>query len=425
MTGAAEPRFARALPALLVLALSCTLSFALLGSFATVQEAAKAELRLSDYALSMVTGVSAAIPLLLLSIPIGIAVDRFHRVRILLALALVWTAGTALTALAGGFWLLFVARMMTAIGMSGALTAALSIAADLCAPDQRGRANLIINMGKIVGQAAGFALAGGLFAWFATPGAPGWFGAMPAWRTTHLALAAIGGLLLLPLLLLREPPRSEIEAGPHAPLATVARELWARRAFLGPLFAGQMSIVMADAAAVIWAAPVLTRQYGLQPGAFAAWLGALIIVAGLLGSVAGGIGADRGFRSGRRGGLMLSATIAAAIGIPAALFPIAGSVPLFALILGIFAAAGAVTGLVMAVALTVYLPNELRGLTIGAFIALAGLFGFGAAPLLVAYTSDLMGGERHLAPALALVGVVTSIVGFGGFWLAMRRAPII
>lgn len=422
MTGRPDARgFARTLPALLALALACLLGFAVMGSFATVQEAAKAELRLSDYQLSLVTGVSAAVPLLLLSVPIGVAVDRFHRVRILVALAMVWTAGTLLTAFASGVPVLFVARMMTAIGMAGALTAALSIAADLCAAETRGRANLIVNLGKISGQAAAFAVTGALFAWFARGNS---LAGLSGWRATHLALGLLSAALIIPLFFLREPPRGEIEAGPRASARTLAHELWSRRAFLAPLFAGQMSIVMADAAAGIWAAPVLTRRFGLQPGDFAAWMGALMLIAGLAGSILGGFGADWGMRRGQRGGLLTGAVIAAAIGIPAALFPVAPSVPALAVAMGVLATCGAVTGLVMAVALTVYLPNELRGLTIGAFIALAGLFGFGVAPPVVALVSGALGGEAQLPTALAIVGVVTSLVGFGGFALAQRRAPV-
>jgi hypothetical protein len=94
-----------------------------------------------------------------------------------------------------------------------------------------------------------------------------------------------------------------------------------------------------------------------------------------------------------------------------------------AIMLGIISAAGAVTGLVVSVALTVYIPNELRGLCIGAFIAVAGLIGFGLAPWIVTRVSAMMGGEAMLAEALALVGVVVSALSFGAFWLAMRRAP--
>jgi MFS family permease len=419
----APRRLFAAIPTLLVLALATVLGFTVMGSFATVQEAAKAELGLSDYALSLISGVSAAVPLLLLSIPIGLAVDRFNRVRILIGLAIVWTIGTALTSVGSSLPVLFAARMLTAIGMTGALTAAVSIAADLCEPQERGRATLILNLGKIVGQALGFALVGALFGWFMAPATSGWFGSMSGWRATHLALALISAVSILPLLLLREPARRESETGPRASFGTLMRELLARRAFLAPLFVGQMSVVMADAAAGIWAAPVLTRSFGLQPADFAGWMGLLLLGAGLIGSIAGGLSADMGARSLRRGGLLLGAVLAAAVGIPAALFPIAGSVPVFAIALGLLTVSGAVTGLVMAVALTVWLPNELRGLTIGAFLTFAGLFGFGFAPPLVALASDMMGGEHHLPTALAAVAVITSAIGFGGFLLAMRNAP--
>jgi len=85
--------------------------------------------------------------------------------------------------------------------------------------------------------------------------------------------------------------------------------------------------------------------------------------------------------------------------------------------------AGNVTAMVASVALTVWLPNELRGLAIGAFIAIAGLIGFGVAPSLVTVVSGFLGGEGHLAAALAIVGVAVSIISVLGFWLAMKRAP--
>ena len=52
--------------------------------------------------------------------------------------------------------------MLTGIGTTGALTAALSLSADLALPEQRGRAMLIPTLGKSFGQAAGFAVAGWL-----------------------------------------------------------------------------------------------------------------------------------------------------------------------------------------------------------------------------------------------------------------------
>ena len=95
----------------------------------------------------------------------------------------------------------------------------------------------------------------------------------------------------------------------------------------------------------------------------------------------------------------------------------------FAIALGVLSLCGAVTGLVVSVALTVLLPNELRGLCIGAFIAVAGLIGFGLAPWIVTRVSAFMGGETMLAEALAIVGVSVSTLSFLAFIMAMRRVP--
>ncbi|GAA0673027.1 MFS family permease [Sphingomonas insulae] len=418
------PSFSRSLLPLLALALAMAIGFTMMASFGTVQEGAKAELHLSDYTLSLIQGLSAALPLALFSIPIGIWVDRHNRVRIMIVLVATFVLGTLLTAFAHSVWLLFVARMLTGIGTTGALTAALSLCADLCAPTQRGRALLIVNLGKSLGQALAFALTGVLFGLFAHGGAPDWFWRATPWRSAHLALAVIGAIATIPLFLLREPARHEVAASSHAPFRIVAGELWARRGFLLPLFMGQVSVVMADAAAAIWAAPVLSRSFGLQPDQFAGWMGPVIFVAGLLGAIVGGLSADWGQKSGRHGGLLIGAVAAAAVGIPAALFPVVPSVPLFGAALGTLILCGSVTGVITSVALTVLIPNELRGLCIGAFIAVAGLIGFGLAPTLVAAASGLFGGESHLDQGLAAVGALTSVLSLIAFIVAMRSAPV-
>lgn len=406
--------------ALSLLALAMAAGFGAMGSFSTVQESAKAELNLSDYALGLIQGVGAAVPLVLFSIPIGFLVDRYNRVRLLLSLGVIWTVGTLVTALAPGAALLFVGRMLTGIGTTGGLTAALSLGADFCTPVQRGRAMLVVSLGKIAGQAAGFALIGALFGFFLAYGVAG----LAPWRSAHIVLAGLSFAALLPAaVFLREPPRQEV-ASARTGIGIVARELWSRRRLLAPLFLGQVSVVMADAAAGIWAAPVLSRSFGLRPDQFASWMGALMFAAGLGGAILGGVAADWGQGTGRRGGILTGAVVAAAIGVPAALFPIAPGVPLFAVALGVLVLCGTITGLVTSVALTVLIPNELRGFCIGAFIAIAGLIGFGAAPMLVAAASDLMGGERHLGNALALVGAITSALSVMAFAIAMRRAPL-
>lgn len=407
---------------LLLISLAILVGFTMLQSFGILAESAKAEMRLTDDALAVVQGVSAAIPLVLFSIPIGLWVDRRNRVRILIIMAVAWTLGTFLTAAAPSTLTLFVARMLTAIGTTGGLTAVLSLASDYCRPDQRGRGLLGPNIAKAIGIAAGFTVTGLLLGGVAARHLPAIFGSTP-WRSAQWMLGIASAVLTLPLLFLREPERHEVEAGPGAPFKVLWAEVKARRSWIIPLFVGQTTVVMADAAAAIWVSPILQRDYHLQPGDFAGWLGALVLVTGIVGAIIGGIVADAGQKSRIRGGLLIGAIVAAAIGVPSALFPVIASVGGFAFAIGALMLAGNITGIVVSVALTVWLPNELRGLCIGGFIAIAGLIGFGLAPSLVTMVSHLLGGETHLAASLAIVGVVVSIVSVFGFTLAMRNAP--
>nr|WP_314443652.1 MFS transporter [uncultured Sphingomonas sp.] len=412
------------MPALLILAVSICAGFTTMASFGIMAESAKTELGLSDEALGAIQGVSAAVPLVLLSIPIGLLVDRANRVRLLLACSIVWTLGTFLTALAPEAWSLFAGRMLTGIGATGALTACLSLTADLCLPADRGKGLLIVTLGKSLGQAAAVSLLGWLLGYYGAAGVSALVGGLSPWRSSQLALALGSALLVLPLLLLREPERREVAQGHRIAFRPLLGQLWERRTFLFPLFVGQTSVVMADAAAGIWAAPIIERQFAIRPADFAGLLGTVILVSGLAGALLGGLAADWGSRSGRRGGLLLGAIAAAAIGVLAALFPLMPTADGAIVVLGILTLAGTVTGLVTSVALTVLLPNEIRGLSIGAFISIAGLIGFGIAPPLVAVVSKPLGGEAALGLAQALVGVVVGLLSVVGFWGAMRRAPV-
>lgn len=420
--GNTSPRLGSAIAPLLLISFAMLVGFTMMQSFGIMAEAAKAELHLTDSALAVIQGVSAAIPLVVFSIPIGIWVDRWNRIAILIIMAVGWTLGTFITALASTTAILFAGRLLTAIGTTGGLTAVLSLASDYCLPEQRGRAIVIPNVAKTAGIAAGFTVAGLLLGAFTAHHLPNLFGAT-SWRSAQWSLGIASAIFILPLLLLREPDRHEVEAGNAAPFRAILKELLDRKAWVVPLFIGQTTVVMADAAAAIWVSPVLQRDFHLQPDSFAGWLGGLVLVTGIVGSIIGGVVADVGQKSLIRGGLLIGSVVAAAVGIPSALFPVMPSVGPFAAAIGMLMLAGNVTAMGASVALTVWLPNEIRGLGIGAFIAIAGLIGFGLAPSLVTLVSGALGGEAHLSVALAIVGVAVSIISVLGFVVAVRNAP--
>lgn len=405
---------------LTVLSLSIAAGCAVQAAFGPVQEFARTDLGMTDLQMGLVQGMAVAIPAGLLSIPVGWMADHSNRVRMMLVLAVLWSAGAAASAFATSFELLFAARMVSALGLTVVLPVAISIAADLCPPEKRGRSLLMLSMGKVFGIALAFALGGALFGVLSARTEP-LFG-MAAWRATQLIFAGASALLVLPLLLLREPVRQEV-ASSGAGFGASMQALWERRGLLAPLFAGQITVIMADASASIWATPVLMRTYGLQPAEFGGWMGLVLLGSGLVGTIAGGIAADAGLKRGGGRGLLLSAVVASAIGVPAALFPLMPGVPGFAVLLTALLLAGTATGLITATAIAVLVPNQFRALCLGSFVVVGSFIGFGVAPSLVTIISERVGGEGALASALAGVGVTSSTLSLIAFALAAKAAP--
>ena len=391
-------------------------------AFSPIQEAAKLELGLTDYQISLIQGIAAALPMAIIAIPLGWLTDHSKRTRLILILSLTWTIGMIWTAFAQDFTSLFAARLLAGLGTMSLIPVAISVLSDLSPPESRGRAMLFIGVGNTLGPALAFLLGAGLFTAFSgnldLPGL-----SLSAWREASLTFGIASAILILPIFLLREPSRHEVENSSNS-LTLMMQALWRRRAFLFPLFIGQISVIMADASAGVWAVPVLQRDFGQSVGAAGGLIGILLIFAGLLGPVIGGLVADRGHKSSVRGGILIGAVVASAIGVPTALFPIMTGVPAFAGVLFLLLTAGAITGLITATAIAVLVPNEERGVCLGAFMILGSLIGLGVAPMLVTLGSQAMGGEQHLAESLAVVGAVTGLISLIGFVVAMRNAPV-
>jgi hypothetical protein len=139
--------------------------------------------------------------------------------------------------------------------------------------------------------------------------------------------------------------------------------------------------------------------------------------------VVGGIAADAGHRSRRRGGILIAAVVASGLALPGALFPIMPTAGTLTTMLSYFLLCGSVTGLVTATTIAVYIPNELRGVCLGAFVVISTVIGLGLAPTVVTLVSGLLGGEQSLADALAITGITFSAISFGAFLLAATRLP--
>ena len=313
--------------------------------------------------------------------PLGRLIDSRNRVRLLMAGVLVWAAAMAATGFAQDVWLLLICR--AALGLVAALLvpASISLLADLFPPKSRTVAISLFTVGQAVGQAVGILVGGKLFDALDRLFRAGTavFGGLTPWRVLYLGAAA-AALVLLPLLVaVREPVRQERD-GDAGSTVTAMRRLWSYRGFIGPLLAALLFAMIPVQAALVWASPLLIRRFGQSPGEFAGWLSAIILLGGILGTLAGGRLAESGRR--RRGprGVLLPALLAVLALVPLSFFALAPTVSLFGAMLALELFCAGVIPTVGVIAFTLNIPNEIRGLGLGIYALVVALFGTATAP---------------------------------------------
>lgn len=390
------------------------------GLFSPLQEAAKADLGLDDLQIGLIQGMASAIPVALLSLPVAWMVDHGTRARLLVVLASLWALGTVATAFVQDFYSLFAVRLIAGVGGGCAFPVVVSLLADVCMPERRGRSMLLVSIGAWAGAGAAFAIGGSLFGYLAAnPGAS--LAGLAPWRETHLLVGLGAVLLVVPLFFLREPARHEVEERSTSLRASLGG-FWRRRRFLLPLFVGQLSGGMAEGAAAIWIGSVLIREYGLQPGEFGGWVGLVILASGVIGSLIGGFAADAGQKLKMRGGILLPALIATALTVPAGAYSIMPTVGGFAWVLFALLLGGTIVNLVTSASIAVLIPNEERAVSLAGMKIAGSVVGVGLAPPLIAWMTSY-GGTGGLGLALTWLGIVTGLISLAGFWVAMINAP--
>lgn len=127
---------------------------------AILLELIKADLKLSDAQLGMLSGLAFAIFYAGLGIPVARLADRTNRRNIIsIALAL-WSAMTALCGLAQNFLQLLLFRIGVGVGEAGSSPPSHSIIADLYPPEKRASAMAIYATGVVLGGGFGTMIGG-------------------------------------------------------------------------------------------------------------------------------------------------------------------------------------------------------------------------------------------------------------------------
>jgi MFS family permease len=409
----AIPGFSSRGAQLLLLTLTVWAGIYLRYSVGPLQEAMRIDLGLTDNQMALLQGPALYLPMALLFVPVGLLINRFSRIRLLLTLSVLSIVGSILSALAANFAMLVVGRCLVGLSADAAVVVASSVLADHYAPAQRGRASTVMTLGQTAGVATAFALGGALLA-HSDAGLHGWSGAL-LWMTLPV------GVVMLSMLAMREPARSEVAIrDPSTGEAFI--ELWRHRALVLPLSAAVFMVSIADGAAINWAAPVLSRRFNLAPDHIGAVVAVVLLVSGTVGTIVGGLVADYCQRIGGTRRTMTVLSVLTTLSAPAALFALAPGVASASVLLGIFAAIGGIVAVTAMTVTIIVIPNEVRGLCLGVLTFVSAIPG-ALAPMTVSLLSAAIGGPAMIGNALTYICVPVSLFGAATIALGSRHFP--
>ena len=246
----------------------------------------QADLQLSDGEMGLLGGVAFAVLYSTLAVPLAALADRTSRSWVITVSLVLWSGFTATCALAQGFWHIFFARLGVGIGEAGGVAPSYALIGDYFPSEKRARALSVYSLGIPLGSAAGV-LAGGYIA------------AIVDWRLAFVAVGA-GGLIIAPLfkLLVRDRPKPLGAGALQSPLAQtpslkVTAAILARKPSFWFLSFGAALSSMLGYGIAFWLPSLLIRSFGLSLVEASQFFGALLLIGGVVGVLAGGWLGDR------------------------------------------------------------------------------------------------------------------------------------
>lgn len=259
----------------------------------------KNDLQLSDTALGFL-GSAFMLSYLLFAPLFGWLGDLWSRTRLAAGGIVLWSLATALAGFAPGYRTLLAARATVGIGEASFGTVSPGLVADYFPKEHRGRVLSWFYVAIPVGSALGY-LIGGLL------------GQTYGWHTAFLLVGLPGLLLAVPIALLRTPPRGGDVAHPASPLpngdgtraATGYADLFRNRSFVCNTLA-MAAMTFAIGGLAQWIPSFLNRVHHLDVARGNTLFGATTVLAGILGTLAGGWLGDRWQKRSGKGYLLVS-----------------------------------------------------------------------------------------------------------------------
>lgn len=362
------------------------------------------EWSLSDLQLGLL-GFAFIVVNTIATIPAGWVADHYRRTHVMGWTLVSWTALISLSATAINYANLLFARAVMGIGQSVDDPSSTSLLGDYYPARMRARVFSVQQVSFFVG--GGIGLAGG-----------GFVGSTLGWRWAFALVGIPGSAVAFIVFRLREPRRGEADrrewgAGgeddePDAPVAgrafadlgmgpflrLAARELAAELRMLFGIrtmryiLVGVSALLFTVSGIGYWLAVYHDRYSGMTVTQATAFTAAVLAVGGGIGTILGGVIADRLYARGPAGRIsyVVWSSIACAVLFMTSFSLSSVPLRLGLQFVGVLAAAGAVPGL--RAALLDVTPAESRGIGASAFALASSVFGTALAPPLVGALSD-------------------------------------
>jgi len=367
-----------------------------------VQPLVQAEFRVTKTQIGSLT--SAFLIFYMIAAPfVGPLADRYSRKLIIALGAFFWSGLTLLTAVTHTYTQLLIRHTLVGIGEATFVTIAPTFVADLFSENRRGRILGVFYLAIPVGFALGYLLGGRL--------APHY-----GWRFPFYIAAAPGFLLGLAVLFLREPERGQFDSLQETPDRGTILGLTRNWAFLTATL-GMAAMTFSLGGILVWIPQFLysERHYSLETAN--SIFGIIVVVDGILASLAGGWLGDYMLRRTRSSYYLVSAG-SMALGVPlmiVALF-VTGPVMVPAIAAAAFFLLLNTSPLNAAVINSV--GAHIRATAIAVNIFIIHILGDVPSPTMMGWVAD-----RHSLQTAFILPVIAMIISAAILFYGMRFAP--
>ncbi|MEO8195433.1 MAG: MFS transporter [Thermoanaerobaculia bacterium] len=370
-----------------------------------------ADLGLSRTEIGLLAGFGFVFFYTLVGIFLGLAADRWPRLRLLAGGLALWSAMTALSGLAKSFLQLAIPRIFVGIGEATLTPAALSMLGDAFPRRRLGFATGVYYTGVPLGMATSLIVGSVVAPRF-------------GWRACFFLLGGVGLAAVLALRLFREPERraatsaspvpqssAETAANRSPPLPStrdllrdVGRALAERRELLFVLLGGALLCYGSGSAMLSLTWLVEDRGYAYSRAALLA--GSMAVGAGILGNLAGGVFGDwcaQRFRNGRLWSLAAMTALFTPVGL--VFYNIPPGTPLFFLCWFVTSAGTSAWFGPLFATIQELSPGHTRSTMIAFGMLVINLLGVGPGPLITGMIGDAHGLTLGLTSSLGVVAL--------------------